>query len=206
LDKEVCHSWKKNGFFFLVNSSSSLISYSSCTVAIIGAGGIGFDVASFLVHADLKVQPSMDVDEFLKRWHIDKSITQPGGLIGDAVEEKASRSIYLMQRKLDKLGKSLGKTTGWIHRMTLTNAGVHMMSGIDYRRVTRDGHLVYIDKNEVMKDREIKERTLEVDTIVICAGQVSNRPLEETLRKGGMPLTVIGGAKEAKELDAKSGE
>jgi 2,4-dienoyl-CoA reductase (NADPH2) len=163
-------------------------------VAIVGAGGIGFDVAQYITHPT-DISTRLDVDEFLKEWGVDKEYRLPGGL-----EERrpavpsSGRQVYLLQRKPDKMGASLGKTTGWIHRTTLKQRGVIMLTGVTYDRIDDDGlHITLKDK----------PRCLAVDNVIICAGQEPLRDLKDELEKTGMPVHLIGGADLAVELDAK---
>jgi len=163
-------------------------------VAIVGAGGIGFDVAQYITHpADIST--SLDVDTFLKEWGVDKDYRQPGGLELKRPQVSASgRQVYLLQRKPDKMGATLGKTTGWIHRITLKQRKVIMINGVTYNKIDDDGLHI---------SRKGNPRCLAVDTIIICAGQEPQRDLKEELENHGMPLHVIGGADLAAELDAK---
>jgi len=162
-------------------------------VAIIGAGGIGFDVAEYLTHEGIST--SLDRDAFLREWGIDREYRLPGGLSETAPQPKDSpRKVFLLQRKKSKIGDSLGKTTGWIHRATLENRNVSMMKGVTYHKIDDKG--LHITVNE-------EKRILEVDTVVICAGQESRRELLGELERGGMKVHVIGGADVAAELDAK---
>ena len=162
-------------------------------VAIVGAGGIGFDLAEFLVHDG--PSPTTDVDRWLHEWGVDKTLAARGGIEGvKAVPEAAARSVWLLQRKAEKLGMRLGKTTGWVHRSTLKTKGVQMVGGVDYRRIDDAGLHVTI---------EGKERLLEVDDVVICAGQEPLRALFAPLQAAGKSPHLIGGADVAAELDAK---
>ena len=161
-------------------------------VAIIGAGGIGFDVAEYLIHAGER--RGLSREEFLARWGIDKEFESPGGLNHTPQIPEPAREVFLLQRKTSRLGKDLGKTTGWIHRAILKQAGVTMISGVSYRRIDDDG--LHITIGGV-------EKILEVDTVVICAGQESCRELKGELETRGMSVDLIGGADEAGELDAK---
>lgn len=158
-------------------------------VAIIGAGGIGFDVADFLTH---------DADErlgFHASWGIDAELESTGGLV-PAGDRKTAREVHLFQRSKEKMGAGLGKTTGWIHRQTLRQRGVHFHTGVNYEMVSESG-LVY-------KDAEGKQQTLQVDHIVICAGQIPNAPLLPVLRMAGdYAVHCIGGAADASGLDAE---
>ena len=154
-------------------------------VAIIGAGGIGFDVATFLTH-----DPKQD---YFAEWGIDRTLTQPGGLT--AREPVTSpRKVYLLQRKETKPGATLGKTTGWIHRSSLKTRGVVMRNGVSYERIDDAGlHITVEGRPEV----------LAVDNVIICAGQDSVNGLAAELAPGGKPVHVIGGALLAAELDAE---
>ncbi|MFP3275737.1 MAG: NADPH-dependent 2,4-dienoyl-CoA reductase [Paraburkholderia sp.] len=160
-------------------------------VAIIGAGGIGFDVADFLVadHAD----DSRDVAAFQKTWGVDGTHSTQGGIV-DAVRDPARRrTVYMLQRKPAPLGRRLGKSTGWILKTRLRNAGVQMIGGAAYERVDDRGFHYWIGDEPF---------TLEVDNVVLCAGQLSNRSLHQQLRDRGINATLIGGADVASELDA----
>jgi len=167
------------------------------TVALIGAGGIGFDVAEFLSHAD-GVSPSLDVDAFLAEWGVDRAPAARGGLAGPRESHArlahSAREIYLLQRKVSKPGEGLGKTTGWIHRTTLKRRGVHMFAGVAYERIDDAG--LHISNGS-------EARVLAVDNVVICAGQEPLRELEAPLRERGIEVHLIGGADVAAELDAK---
>jgi 2,4-dienoyl-CoA reductase (NADPH2) len=179
------------------------------SVALIGAGGIGFDVAGFLSHPDehdpgqpagrLPLSPSpgsgQSIEAFTREWGIDRTLEARGGVKGiKAQTPKSAREIWLLQRKPGKPGKTLGKTTGWIHRLSLRHRGVHMLGGVSYERI--DDHGLHISING-------ERQLLEVDHIVVCAGQVSNRDLADSLKEKGLPCHVIGGAQKATELDAK---
>ena len=163
-------------------------------VAIVGAGGIGFDVAQYITHpAD--VSTSLDRDEFLKEWGVDKNYRLPGGLDPKRPRVASSgRQVYLLQRKPDKMGATLGKTTGWIHRITLMQRKVAMINGVAYEKIDDDGLHIGLKG---------KSRVLEVDTVIICAGQEPLRDLKDELENQGMPIHLIGGADLAVELDAK---
>ena len=167
-------------------------------VAVIGAGGIGFDVTEFLLHENVPKIPDPNgpsAEEFFKTWGVDMSLARRGGVEGLHPDfGNASREIWLLQRKTSKPGKSLGKTTGWIHRTSLKGHGVKMWSGIEYQKIDQSGlHIV--------KDGE--PLVLDVDHVVICAGQESDKTLVDPLRQRGSSLHVIGGADVASELDAK---
>ncbi len=161
-------------------------------VAIIGAGGIGFDVAEYLSHQGLS--SSLDPQAFMKEWGIDPTFESRGAVEGHEPAHHSAREIYLLQRKTTKLGKGLGKTTGWIHRRALKLRGVEMIGGCQYERIDDAGlHLTV----------EGEARLLEVDHVIICAGQESLRELHEPLQQAGKSVHVIGGADVAAELDAK---
>ena len=161
-------------------------------VAIIGAGGIGFDVATYLSEKSLTNEP----DAWLKNWGVDKSYQQGGALLNkqDVPKHNPERKITLLQRKTTKVGKGLGKTSGWVHRANLVKQGVTMVAGASYKAITEKGLLIEVDG---------KEQLLAVDNIIICAGQESNRDLQQALVDGGLPVHLIGGANVAAELDAK---
>ena len=167
------------------------------SVAIIGAGGIGFDVAEFLSDPDDHgADPSPDSFEaFAKEWGIDLSLKARGGVAGVKAEPPESpREIWLLQRRAGKPGKTLGKTTGWIHRLSLRNRGVHMLGNVTYESIDDQGLHISIDG---------EKQLLKVDHVVICAGQVSNLDLSKALEGRGLSLHIIGGAQKATELDAK---
>ena len=161
-------------------------------IAIIGAGGIGFDVATYLSEESLTNEP----EAWLKNWGVDKSYQQGGALLNkqDIPKHKPSRHITLIQRKTSKVGKGLGKTSGWVHRANLVKQGVDMVAGASYKAITDKGLIIEVDG---------KERLLEVDNIIICAGQEPNKDLQQALIDGGLPVHLIGGASVASELDAK---
>ena len=166
----------------------------------IGAGGIGFDVAEFLLHHDGrdKVAADVNVEEFWDEWGVDVSNEHPGGLRKQH-HSIPKREIVLLQRKKGKLGKNLGKTTGWIHRAMLTKSGaVEMIGGVKYDKVDDDGNL-HITYNDGVS------RILEVDNIVVCAGQLVQNTLERESKGTDLEGKVytIGGAYQAGELDAK---
>ena len=159
-------------------------------VAVIGAGGIGFDVSEYLSHEGEAT--SQNIEAFMKEWGVDMSLQARGGIEGvEAVVPNSPREVYLLQRKKSKVGAKLGKTTGWIHRTGLKNKGVNMIPGCSYNKIDDQGiHVTVGDKTEV----------LEVDNVIICAGQDPLRELIEGLNK---PHHLIGGADVAAELDAK---
>jgi len=160
-------------------------------VAILGAGGIGFDVAEFLT--DPGTDASQDVAAFLAEWGVDAEHRTPGGLT-HPVRETSPREVTLLQRKTSKVGAGLGKTTGWIHRTELKHRGVAMIAGATYDRIDDDG-LHYILDGE--------KHVLAVDNVVLCTGQDPNRVLHDALAGRGITVHLIGGADVAAELDAK---
>nr|WP_278991490.1 NADPH-dependent 2,4-dienoyl-CoA reductase [Plesiomonas shigelloides] len=160
-------------------------------VAIIGAGGIGFDVAEYLVSGGDSV--TLNPDRWLREWGVDKEVRERGGLL-PAEAPHPAREIWLLQRKSSKVGASLGKTTGWIHRASLQKYQVNMHSGVEYQRVDDDGLHVVMDG---------QAHVLPVDNVILCTGQEPLRELADQLvMLGGRPH-VIGGADVAAELDAK---
>ncbi|MFF9150579.1 FAD-dependent oxidoreductase [Streptomyces sp. NPDC014861] len=160
-------------------------------VAIIGAGGIGFDVAEFLT--DGGEGASQDPETYFRQWGVDTSYEHRGGL--RAPERNAPpRQVHLLQRKTTKVGAGLGKTTGWIHRTELKHRGVAMVAGVSYDRIDDEGLHLSIDG---------ERQVLPVDTIVLCSGQEPQRGLYEELVAAGRPAHLIGGADVAAELDAK---
>ncbi len=160
-------------------------------VAIIGAGGIGFDVAEFLSHSG--VSPSLEVKAFMEEWGVDMDYKNRGAL-KEATHEPPAREIFLLQRSKGKLGANLGKTTGWIHRSSLKKKSVKMIPLVQYQKIDDEGLHILAAK---------KPMTLKVDNVIVCAGQEPLRELLEPLQAAGIPTHLIGGADEAKELDAK---
>jgi 2,4-dienoyl-CoA reductase (NADPH2) len=163
-------------------------------VAIIGAGGIGFDVAEYLSH-DAKHPPaSVDIPAFMAEWGIDMRLEARGGLV-PAKDLAASmpRTIWLLQRKPTPPGRDLGKTTGWVHRLALKRRGVRILAGVVYVRID-DGGLTIMQAGA--------SRLLAVDHVVICAGQEPLRELVAGIDAAGMTAHLIGGSKVATELDA----
>ncbi len=161
-------------------------------VAIVGAGGIGFDVAAFLCedHAS-----SMDVESFMGDWGVDMTLSARGGVRGRVAQvHESRRHLWLLQRKTSKPGAGLGKTTGWIHRAALKSHGVEMLSGVTYDGVDDRGLHITV---------EAEARVLEVDHVILCAGQEPLRDLEPDLLAAGGRVHRIGGADVAAELDAK---
>lgn len=161
------------------------------SVAIVGAGGIGFDTAEYLAHRG--VSASVDPAKFYAEWGIDAEYANRGGVAAPHPESSARR-IHLLQRKKSKVGDGLGKTTGWIHRTALKARGVGMSSSVAYKRIDDEGLHIAIDG---------VEKTLPVDNVVICAGQEPLRELADALEARGRKVHLIGGAREAGELDAK---
>ncbi|QIB49327.1 oxidoreductase [Streptomyces aureoverticillatus] len=160
-------------------------------VAIVGAGGIGFDVAEYLTDSGDKA--SLDPATYFKQWGVDTDYRDRGGLT-EPVRPAPPRTVHLLQRKASKVGKGLGKTTGWIHRTELRHRGVSMVAGAQYDRIDDDG--LHITVNG-------EQRTVPVDTVVLCAGQEPRRSLYEELLAAGVDAHLIGGADVAAELDAK---
>ncbi|MFO7772038.1 MAG: FAD-dependent oxidoreductase, partial [Roseovarius gahaiensis] len=165
-------------------------------VAIVGAGGIGFDVAEFLVQDGDR--PTEDLAEWQEEWGVGDPSETRGGLAPNGPQPDApARQVTLLQRKAERPGKRLGKTTGWIHRAALRMKGVQMLSGVNYERIDADG--LHISHGETRENPTL----IEADTVVLCAGQLSDRSLADTLEAKGVPVHVIGGADVAAELDAK---
>lgn len=162
------------------------------TVAIMGAGGIGFDVAEFCLH-----EQHESLEHWMQRWGVTDPALERGGL-ATKVQAPPKRQVTLLQRKTSELGKGLGKTSGWVHRATLKDSGVQMLKGVTYDRIDDDGLHISIGDGD---DRET--RVLDVDTIILCTGQESVRDLVQPLEHLGTPVHVIGGADVAAELDAK---
>ena len=165
-------------------------------VAIIGAGGIGFDVAEYLV--DEGHSPTENLEEWLREWGVADPEKYPGGLDPEGPHPAPpAHQVTLLQRKPERPGKRLGKTTGWIHRTVLRMKGVEMLSGVNYERIDAQGlHVSFGESRE-------NPRLIPADTIVLCAGQLSERSLADRLEAAGRRVHVIGGADVAAELDAK---
>ena len=165
------------------------------SVAVIGAGGIGFDVSEYLVHQG--VATSLDRDAFWDEWGIDTQLAARGGVAGIKAHPHApARQVFLLQRKATKVGDGLGKTTGWIHRTGLKNKQVQMLNSVEYLKIDDAGLHIRIGA-------EGEEKLLPVDNVVICAGQDPLRELYEGLQAAGQSVHLIGGADVATELDAK---
>ncbi|MFI0982254.1 FAD-dependent oxidoreductase [Streptomyces sp. NPDC021093] len=160
-------------------------------VAILGAGGIGFDVAEFLT--DEGEEASLSPEVFFRQWGVDMEYEGRGGLRAPE-RPKSTRTVHLLQRKETKVGAGLGKTTGWIHRTELAQRGVTMVAGATYERIDDEGLHIVVGG---------ERRVLAVDTVVLCTGQEPRRDLYEELVAGGVPVHLIGGADVAAELDAK---
>lgn len=163
-------------------------------VAVIGAGGIGYDVSEFLT---VEGHPTLKLDEWKEEWGVDADDEQVRGQLKQPKPSPAARDVVLLQRKSTPFGKDLGKTSGWVHRAALKAKGVEQVGGVNYERIDDRGlHISFGEKHE-------KPRVIEVDNVIVCAGQESVRELEEPLRAAGVDLHLIGGADLAAELDAK---
>ncbi|GAB1379558.1 oxidoreductase [Pararhodobacter aggregans] len=160
-------------------------------VAVVGAGGIGFDVAEYVTHQG--VSPTLDPAEWRKEWGVGDPSEVPGGLL-EPEPPVPARAVTLLQRKAEKPGKRLGKTTGWIHRASLLARDVKMLGGVSYEAITPEGMILGTPNGP---------QELAVDTVILCAGQESNRGLADRLEAAGKTVHVIGGADLAAELDAK---
>jgi 2,4-dienoyl-CoA reductase (NADPH2) len=160
-------------------------------VAVVGAGGIGFDVSEFLTHA---TSPTLDAAAWMAEWGVGDPATARGGLI-ERAEAPSPREVFLLQRKTSRPGAGLGKTTGWVHRAALQHKQVQMIPGVSYTRVDDAGLTIDVEGQG--------PRTLAVDNVVICAGQEPRRELHEPLVAAGVKVHLVGGADVAVELDAK---
>ena len=164
-------------------------------VAVVGAGGIGFDVAEFLVTGE---SPTENLAEWLQEWGVADPAEARGGIRAEGPQPEAPvRQVTLLQRKAEKPGRRLGKTTGWIHRATLQMKGVKMIGGVNYERIDASG--LHVSFGEARENPTL----IEADTIVLCAGQLSERSLADALAAEGVEPIIIGGADVAAELDAK---
>jgi 2,4-dienoyl-CoA reductase (NADPH2) len=163
------------------------------TVAIVGAGGIGFDVAEFLSHDAAHAPSSLDIPAFMSEWGIDMQLAARGGLVAEA-PMTSPREIWLLQRRPTPPGRDLGKTTGWVHRLALKRRGVRMLAGVTYEA---------IDDRGLSIAQGDERRVLAVDHVVICAGQEPRRELVSGLECRGIKPHLIGGSKLAAELDAR---
>ncbi len=163
-------------------------------VAVIGAGGIGFDVSEFITHAGPST--SLEREAFWKEWGIDTRLEARGGIAGVKAEvHPAARQVFLLQRKKSKVGDGLGKTTGWIHRAGLKNKQVQMVNAVEYLGIDDAGLHIRVAEGE--------PQVLPVDTVIVCAGQDPLRELQDGLLAAGQSVHLIGGADVAAELDAK---
>ena len=167
-------------------------------IAIIGAGGIGFDVAEYISSSG--ISPTLDINKWMKKWGVTDPAIERGGVLQkkEIRSEDSSKEIFLLQRKNEKVGKRLGKTTGWIHRKSLEKKKVKMLAGVNYEKITPEGLLISFGEEK----RDIQ--MLRVDSIIICAGQTSEISLAEAMSTSNTNFHIIGGAKKANELDAKS--
>ena len=167
-------------------------------IAIIGAGGIGFDVAEYISSSG--ISPTLDINKWMEKWGVTDPSIERGGVLqkNEIRSEDTSKEIFLLQRKNEKVGKRLGKTTGWIHRKSLEKKKVKMLAGVNYEKVTPEGLLISFGEEK----RDIQ--MLKVDSIIICAGQTSEISLAEAMSSSSKNFHIIGGAKKANELDAKS--
>ena len=167
-------------------------------IAIIGAGGIGFDMAEYISSSG--ISPTLNITKWMEKWGVVDPEKERGGVLpkSEITLNTSSKEIFLLQRKNEKLGKRLGKTTGWIHRKSLEKKNVKKFACVNYEQITKDGLLISF--GEEKKDLQ----TLKVDSIIICAGQISEISLVEKLNINKINHHIIGGAKLANELDAKS--
>ncbi len=165
------------------------------TVAIVGAGGIGFDVAEFLSHDGRYPPSSLDIPAFMREWRIDMALSVRGGLLdGTDPAHEMPRKIWLLQRKPTPPGRDLGKTTGWVHRLALKRRGVRMIAGVSYQRIDDAGLHIAVGN---------ESRLLAVDSVVVCAGQEPQRELVSGIEAAGFRAHLIGGSSLATELDAR---
>ncbi|MFZ5603207.1 MAG: FAD-dependent oxidoreductase, partial [Pseudomonadota bacterium] len=162
-------------------------------VAIIGAGGIGFDVAELISHKG--VSSALSLEKFGAEWGVDFNNHPRGGVAGvEPQVEKADRDIWLLQRKTTPVGAGLGRTTGWTHKILLERKDVRMMNGVEYQRIDDAGLHILVGNQPI---------TLPVDTVILCAGQEPLRELQADLEAANVKVHLIGGADVAAELDAK---
>ncbi|MBM2853514.1 MAG: NADPH-dependent 2,4-dienoyl-CoA reductase [Steroidobacteraceae bacterium] len=165
------------------------------SVAIVGAGGIGFDVAEYLSHDATHPPSSVDIPAFMREWGIDMAFSKRGGLTDEAdLAGNMPRTIWLLQRKPTPPGRDLGKTTGWVHRLALKRRGVRMMAGVRYERIDDAGLHISVGT---------EPRLLAVDNVVVCAGQEPQRELAAGIEAAGFRVRLIGGSNLATELDAR---
>jgi 2,4-dienoyl-CoA reductase (NADPH2) len=160
--------------------------------AVIGAGGIGFDMCEFLTHAGPPDTP-VSRDSWMREWGVDEDVTQPGGLTPPKPPTPA-RKVHLLQRRAGRLGAGLARTTGWVHRATVKAHGVELIPGVTYTRIDDDGLHISVDG---------QPRVLDVDNVIICAGQEPQRDLYDSLHEAGLRVHLIGGARGMAEPDAK---
>jgi 2,4-dienoyl-CoA reductase (NADPH2) len=160
-------------------------------VAIIGAGGIGFDVALYLAERDGRAHA--DPEAFAAYWHIDRRLCAAGGLAAAGADAASGHDITMLQRKAGRFGDSLGRSTGWIHRLVLGRHGVEAIAGVEYRRIDDSGLHIAVGG---------KRRCISADTVVVCAGQEPLASLADALPPDGAAVHLIGGARQAAELDA----
>jgi 2,4-dienoyl-CoA reductase (NADPH2) len=163
-------------------------------VAIVGAGGIGFDMAEYLAHDMAHESVSLNVADYMKEWGVDMNYTRPGSLADQPEPLPSPREIYLLKRSKGKHGKKLGKTTGWIHRSSLAMKKVNMLANVQYNKVDDEGLHIQIGE---------ESQVIPVDNVVICAGQEPLRDMYEDLKAAGKSVHLIGGANVAAQLDAK---
>ncbi|WP_312777855.1 NADPH-dependent 2,4-dienoyl-CoA reductase [Corynebacterium variabile] len=177
-------------------------------VAVLGAGGIGFDVSEFLTTPGGVDSPSLNLKEWEQEWGVTEDLETPGFLTKPRPEAPL-REVYMVQRKASRQGKSLGKTTGWVHKAAVKGKKVEQISGATYEKIDDAGlHLAFYEEKKDKKGRviskDLKERrVIEVDNIVLCTGQESVKELAEPLKAAGIDVTIVGGADLAAELDAK---
>ena len=158
-----------------------------------GAGGIGFDVATLITHAGPSA--ALDIPTFCREWGVDFVNHPRGGVTGVEMHiEKADREVVILQRSEGSPGRSLGRTTGWTHRLSLLRRGVKLLGGVTYLKIDEEGLHTLVNR---------EPRLFEVDTVIVCAGQLPERDLCDALVARGVKAQVIGGAFEATELDAK---
>ncbi|MBS0432844.1 MAG: NADPH-dependent 2,4-dienoyl-CoA reductase [Proteobacteria bacterium] len=178
---------KVRGYVEVVSGKTAI----GARAAIIGAGGIGFDVAEFLTQAP--PSPTTDIARWSREWGVDTTLAHRGGIVAPQVEA-SPREVWLLQRTPGKPGKRLNKTTGWVHRAALKAKGVTMLGGVTYEKIDDAGLHITLDG---------QPQTLAVDDVIICAGQEPNRTLADELIASGLNVHVVGGADVAAELDAK---
>ncbi len=163
------------------------------SVAVMGAGGIGFDVSELILHEGKSA--ALDLDVFAKEWGVDFKNHPRGGVTGVVPEvAKHDREVFLLQRKSSSVGRGLGKTTGWTHKISLARREVKMINGVEYVKIDDNGLHILVDHKPIL---------LEVDTVIVCAGQLPLRKLYDELLGDDISVSLVGGAYEASELDAK---